>query len=1564
VDNLEKVLDIGLDVGSTTVKIVVLDPEDKSNKVIYSDYQRHNADIKVSILQLLKQTKVALEKRYKKELGNIRFRTALTGSAGLGIAKAAGISFVQEVIAETEAIKILNPEADVIVELGGEDAKITYLHPTPEQRMNGTCAGGTGAFIDQMASLLKTDAPGLNLLAAKYTNLYPIASRCGVFAKTDLQPLINDGAPPEDLAASIFQAVATQTIAGLACGRAIRGNVVFLGGPLYFLPELRAAFVRALSPTKTGIGPGVASSTGPSIGPNVAPSAGTGADNKYINPVNAQLYVAIGAAFLARKEAIHSAGNSAKSLNTLIDSLENYQITVGESNKMRTLFETPEELAQFRNRHNAKGGVFNRAPINKVAGQTFLGIDAGSTTIKAVLIDEDSNIVYDYYSTNEGDPIHKAIEIVKDIRKRLPKNAVIANSCVTGYGEGLIKEALHIDEGEVETVAHYTAAEFVSPGVSSIIDIGGQDMKYLTIGRSAVPEVIQSDIPNQGGNDNIGVAPGVIESIAVNEACSSGCGSFLQTFAAAVKMSVEDFAKAAVESKNPVDLGSRCTVFMNSSVKQAQKEGATLGDISAGLSYSVVKNALYKVIKLRDAEQLGDNIVVQGGTFLNDAVLRAFEILTGKEVVRPEISGLMGAFGAALISLKRWNSESVSGLLSTKELENLKIETEMKTCPLCPNKCKLSITNFSDGGRYVSGNRCERGGDANSVKSELPNLYDYKYERTFDYKRLRPGATDPVTGAQVKYKGKIGIPRVLNMYENYPFWHTVLTRLGFEVVLSGRSDHKMFEKGMDSIASENICYPAKLAHGHIVQLIEKGIDRIFYPCITFEAQMSPKSDNDYNCPIVANYPQVIANNIEQLAGARAAGNRREAEIEQYGHTVTQSEIANKVGNDGLGTDPAIDFIYPYFSLKNHENTIKRVYEEFARFGVTEEEAKLAVEAGYAEDLVYKNDIIEEGQKALDYAKMNNLKAIVLAGRPYHSDPEVNHGIPLAITSLKMVVLTEDAAAGLYDRAIAAGEIEELKRPLRVMDQWSYHSRLYKSAAFVAQNPGLELVQLNSFGCGLDAVTTDQTAEILQAYGDIYTVLKIDEVSNLGAAKIRLRSLAAAVNERNSGATQLEIPADPSLHLRTAQQVPTGVTDNASNTYGKPRVSFTKEMKQTHTIIAPQMHPILFDFLSAIFKRSGYKLDVLKKASKEDIEVGLKYTNNDACFPAVLTIGQLVNAFKSGKYDPNNTSLVISQTGGMCRATNYAALLRLALAGAGYSQVAVLTISTQQLEKHPGFKLGPTELLWTLRAVFIADLLYDVILRCRPYETVPGSVNECYHKWRDNVNNWILGKVKTNYKKIVHDIVKDFDSIPLKDIPRKPRVGLVGEILVKYHPDSNNHVLNVIEDEGCEAVLPGIVEFLTNKLYISKWNWENIGRGSKSGVFFKPISTKAVDMYKKPVIDAYSKSSIYQGARKFQTLGDMQGVVENARTCTSLGVQAGEGWLLTGEIVELIHNDCPNIIVANPFACLPNHVTGRGMFQEIRRQHPEANIVSIDYDPGASEVNQINRIKLMISTAKS
>ncbi len=941
---MENILHVGLDVGSTTVKVVVMN---YAKEIIYKNYERHYSDTKNTICTMLEN----LNKKYT----NSKFTLALTGSGAISAAKFLGTSFIQEVVACKRAVEKYIPQTDVVIELGGEDAKIIYFDKSIEQRMNGTCAGGTGAFIDQMATLLNTDTNGLNELAKNHKTIYPIASRCGVFAKTDIQPLINEGAAKEDIAASIFQAVVNQTISGLACGRPIRGKVAFLGGPLTYLPELRNRFIKTLNLK----------------------------EDEVIVPEEPHLHVALGA-------ALESFNSNVISNNELKAKIKNLRISQDRTTKpIDPLFESEAEYEEFKTRHN-KNRV-TKKDIKNYKGDCFIGIDAGSTTTKIVLIDNNSNLLYSLYESNLGSPLQSVIKMLKELYKILPEAAKLRFSGVTGYGEQLIKTALNVDIGEIETIAHYTAAKKFEPDVTSIVDIGGQDMKYIRLKN------------------------GAIDSIMLNEACSSGCGSFIETFSKSLNLEISEFVKQAINAKNPVDLGSRCTVFMNSKIKQAQKEGYTVGDISSGLSYSVIKNALQKVMKIRDFETLGKKIVVQGGTFYNDAVLRAFEKIVGKNVIRPDIAGLMGAYGMALIAKEQYETnldmEYFSTILKTNELDNLDIKITHTRCNGCENHCKLTINTFNNGKRYISGNRCEKGaGLQTSGQKNLPNLVKYKFERIFDYKPL-----------DEKYatRGTIGIPRVLNMYEDYPFWFTFFTNLGFRVIISEKTTRKTYEDGMESMPSESVCYPAKLAHGHIENLIAKGIKTIFYPCMPFSRKEQIQADNKYNCPIVISYSEVIKNNVEGL----------------------------KTNN--------IKYINPFLPFDT-TNLVKKVLEldEFKCYKFTKQELTEASIKAEAEYYKCKKDIQNRGLETVRYLKENNLKGIVLAGRPYHIDPEINHGIDTLITSLGLAVLTEDSISNNV----------QVKRPIRVVDQWMFHSRLYAAADFVGKHDNLELIQLNSFGC--------------------------------------------------------------------------------------------------------------------------------------------------------------------------------------------------------------------------------------------------------------------------------------------------------------------------------------------------------------------------------------------------------------------------------------------------------------------------------------------------------------------
>ena len=1399
---------LGIDIGSTTVKVAILDSK---NNMIFSDYERHYANIQETLASILKKG--------KEQTGEIEICPMITGSGGLTLAKHLDISFVQEVVAVSSALNDYAPHTDVAIELGGEDAKIIYFKGGIEMRMNGICAGGTGSFIDQMASLLQTDALGLNNYAKDYKAIYPIAARCGVFAKTDIQPLINEGATKEDLSASIFQAVVNQTISGLACGKPIRGNVAFLGGPLHFLPELKNAFIRTLNLT----------------------------DEHIIAPEHSHLFAATGA-------ALNHDDKTTYSLTKLIDKLSNGIKMKFEIKRMEPLFANQKEYDEFVKRHN-KHKVAS-SELKNYEGDCFLGIDAGSTTTKVALVAEDGTLLYSFYSNNNGSPLATSIKAIKEIYSILPDSAKIVYSCSTGYGEALIKAGLMLDEGEVETVSHYYAASFFEPDVDCILDIGGQDMKCIKI------------------KDH------TVDSVQLNEACSSGCGSFIETFAKSLNYSVKDFAKEALFAKNPVDLGTRCTVFMNSNVKQAQKEGSEVSDISSGLAYSVIKNALYKVIKITDPKDLGKKVVVQGGTFYNDAVLRSFEKISGCDAVRPDIAGIMGAFGAALVARERYEMEhKETTMLSIDQINKLQYQTSMSRCKGCTNNCLLTINKFTGGRQFITGNRCERGLGKAKNKENIPNLFAYKLKRIFGYESLT---------SDEAYRGSVGIPRVLNMYENYPFWAVFFKELGFRVVLSPMSNRKIYELGIESIPSESECYPAKLAHGHVSWLIKNDVDMIFYPCIPYERNETKDANNHYNCPIVTSYAENIKNNVEEIVNGE------------------------------------VKFFNPFMAMTNLDVLSKQLVKVFGEeFDIPKKEIEKAALLGWKEMTDVHDDIEKKGEEVLEYLKETGKRGIVLAGRPYHIDPEINHGIPELINSYGIAVLTEDSIAHL-------GHVE---RPIIVMDQWMYHSRLYKAANFVKTTENLDLIQLNSFGCGLDAVTTDQVNDILSDSGKIYTVLKIDEVNNLGAARIRIRSLISAIRVReNKKITRVIKPSNIE------------------------KVEFTKKMKKEYTILCPQMSPIHFDLLETAFNSAGYNVVVMNTDERKAVDTGLKYVNNDACYPSLIVVGQIMEALQSGEYDLDKTAILISQTGGGCRASNYIGFIRRALRKADLEHIPVISLSAQGLEKNSGFKITPTLLYKGIQACVYGDVFMKVVYRMRPYERNKGETNELHAKWA-NICKESLAKPGLNtseFKKNIRNIIREFDNIPITN-EVKPKVGVVGEILVKFLPAANNHLVELLESEGAEAVVPDLIDFLQYSFYNTNFKAENLGT-KKSTATLCNMAIKFIENIRKTSREEFIKSKHFTPPAKVEHLAEL------AKDVTSIGNQTGEGWFLTGEMLELIENGVENIVCTQPFGCLPNHIVGKGVIKELRRKHPSSNIVAVDYDPGASQVNQLNRIKLMLSTA--
>lgn len=991
------------------------------------------------------------------------------------------------------------------------------------------------------------------------------------------------------------------------------------------------------------------------------------------------------------------------------------------------------------------------------------------------------------------------------------------------------------------------AAREFCPDVSCVLDIGGQDMKCFYVNKGNIGQII------------------------LNEACSAGCGSFIQNFAQGLNMEVSDFANKGLTAKNPVDLGTRCTVFMNSRVKQAQKEGASVNDISAGIALSVIKNALFKVIQVKDVSELGDNIVVQGGTFYNDAVLRSMELLLNKNVIRPDISGLMGAYGIALLAIER--QQEKSSILTKEELKDFHMETKTYRCHGCGNNCLITTQIFPDGNRYSTGNRCEKGiGKQVAKEDKAPNIYKYKYHRLFEYYK-------PLLNAP---KGRIGIPRVLNMYEDFPFWFTFFTLLGYEVVLSGKSSAQLYCKGMSTIPSDSLCYPGKLVHGHIMDLIEKGITTIFYPCIPYNMK-DPlhASDNNYNCPIVASYAENIRANMDILRQKN------------------------------------INFLQPFLPINNKKALIKRLQEELSSLNIPKKDLIEAVEKSYQELDKYKEDIRNYGENIIKEATDKKMPIVVLAGRPYHVDPEINHGIPEMIQSYGIAILSEDA---LY-------HLDCPEDSLDIVNQWSYHARLYHAASYVARHKEMTLIQFSSFGCGLDAITTGQVREILEQHGDIYTMIKLDEVSNLGAARIRIRSLMAAWKYGFAQIDEIEPP--------------------------KQRAYFSKECQEEHTILAPQMSPKHFDFIQHACKKSGMKIVIPPMPTQEDIDLGLRYVNNDMCYPAIVVIGQLLKALKSGEYDVNNTSIMLFQTCGACRATNYLNLMRKALENAGLSQVPVFACVGRETDD---FKLKTEIWLDVVKATIYADLLIRLSNRTRPYEKVAGSVDVLYNKWRkifmDEITNGNYIKFSNNIKKAV----KEFDEIALNEDVIKPKVGIVGEILVKYHPTANNHVEKILFDEGAEVVTPDLMDFFMYMAYDDIVKYKMLdGKWidkAKSEIFIKVL-----EFFRKPMCKALCAS------KRFTAPYTIKEIAKLTTPHVSLGNMAGEGWFLTGEMAKLIQEGVDNIICLQPFGCLPNHITGKGMIRELMRTHDGVNIVAIDCDAGISEVNQLNRIKLMLSVAK-
>ena len=1402
---------LGIDLGSITVKVVLADAQ---GNILFQKYQRHGSASRQTLADILQELHATFP--------NAILQGAVTGSAALNLAQSLELPFVQEVIASSRIIAKVAPQTDVAIELGGEDAKILYFGRSIDLRMNEACAGGTGAFIDQMATLLHTDTLGLNTLASQAKSIHPIASRCGVFAKTDLVSLLNEGVSREDLAISVLQAVVEQTISGLACGQPIKGNVAFLGGPLHFLPELVKRFVATL---------------------NLTPE-------QTLTFPEGQFMVARGAALSAQMDP-----GTPVAVTDLIRRLTSTTGTAEITQSLPPLFKDEADYAAFRSRH-AKDAI-RQGKLCDATGDLFLGVDLGSTTVKSVLIDEAGTVLEQSYARNDGDPLKTLIPFLITLLESIPEGARLRGIGTTGYGANLAKAALNAQISEVETVAHLKAACFMQPDCTYVIDIGGQDMKCLE------------------------VQDGAVSDVRLNEACSSGCGAFLQTFATSLGMSMPSFVQAALFAKQPVDLGSRCTVFMNSKVKQAQKEGASVPDIAAGLCYSVVRNALYKVLRLRSPEDLGEHVLVQGGSFLNDALLRIMENMLHREVTRPSLSGHMGAYGIALMCLHHRDTLAPC-TLTAQDLRNLSFKSRAVLCKGCGNRCHLTINTFSNGQRLVSGNRCERGGEVRSKNTpHLPSIYEWKEKRLFDYTPLAENQA---------WRGRLGIPRVLNMYERYPFWFTLFTTLGYRVELSPVSSKEIYSLGLSSMPSQTVCFPAKLAHGHVNYLIEQKLPHIFYPCIPRERLENKDAFDCYSCPVVCGYPEVVRLNTEELLRG-----------ESILHT-------------------------PYLNPEDPSSMARTLAEEFK---LPRREVKKALTKAYEALAAYRQELREEARRIIGVVREQGATGIVLCGRPYHVDPLVHHGIPNLISSLGAAILSEDSVASLY----ADEEDAEEKTPLRVVDQWTFPSRLYRAARVVASHEELELVQLTSFGCGIDAVTSDQVAEILHRAGKMHTLLKIDEGPSLGAARIRIRSLLASIEERR----------EQRKEARERQ-----VDDYLVH----PPV-FTLPMRKTFDIIAPQMSPVHFAFAESVFKGAGYNFCVLPTVSAKDIETGLKYVNNDACYPAQVVIGQLIGALQSGAVDPQHCALLLSQTCGPCRATNYPGLLKRALKEAGFENVPALTLRSQTGTYQPGFTFTRALFNNTFKAILYGDMIQRLSQHTYTYEINKGDTDALIRKWVDLVSTDFAAGKDRDLDADMQAMARDFGSIAMYS-EKRPRVGIVGEILLCYHPDANRHIADLTRQEGGEPVLADMVDFFLYCFSDPIYQWQRLG-GKALPAFLGWYFIQKFDHMRNALRKALAGSRFPQVA-KFRDL------FASAGKLISPGYQAGEGWLLSAELLKFISQGTTNALCLQPFGCLPNHVVGRGVFKEIKRLCADANLMAMDYEAGSSEANLLNRVKLFMSMA--
>ena len=1410
----DNIFRLGIDIGSTTAKIVIFDQE---GRIIFHKYGKHNTYIYKALADTLT---AAIE-----AVGDIPVSCAITGTAGMGVSERHGIKFVQEVIAATDVVAKSYPQVRSLIDIGGEDTKMIFFNPgkSPDIRMNGNCAGGTGAFIEQMATLLNVKIEEIDALAAQSQNHYPIASRCGVFAKTDIQNLLARKVSKADIAASIFHAVAIQTLNTLSRGYDVLPKVMFIGGPLTFMPVLRQKMLDAMHITA----------------------------EEMVMPEYSQYFPAQGA-------ALESDGEKAHLLSELISTFQQSQNIVAEpKDRLTPLFKDEDEYRKWLADRNIVNPV--RKTLAEYDGKNlYLGIDSGSTTSKVIIMGDNNEILFSHYVGNGGntlEKIHAALKQFHDdnIDVINNKNLKISASAVTGYGEDLVKAALSIDYGIVETLAHFSAAQYLNPNVDFIMDIGGQDMKAIFIQN------------------------GVINRIELNESCSAGCGSFIETFARTLGFSTQDFAQEACTAGAPCDLGTRCTVFMNSKVKQSLRENATIADISAGLAYSVIKNALFKVLKLKNFSELGKTIVVQGGTFRNKAVYRALEVLTGQKLTSTDTPEMMGAFGAALYAKAKSEGDGLaqSSFIGLDDIDKaLDYTNKQIMCKGCENNCLVTTFKFQNKHTYYSGNKCQKVFNSKGAETEKgENLFAIRYKMLFD----RPqNLTNPMM--------TIAVPRVLNQYSNYPFWHTLLTECNIRVLLTPPTTMKMYETGAGTIMSDNICFPAKIVHGHIMWAIEQKPDRIFYPIVTYEKNEFNNTENSFNCPIVSGYSDVIKSSIDPHG--------------KYG----------------------IPFDNPVFNFNDEELLYKACKKYLKSIGISGSEIKKAFKSALLAQAEYRSQIAVKAMEIIENAKHNNKLLVVLAGRPYHADPLINQKTPDIISDLGASVISEDSLAAYLD-----------VMDLQVIPQWAYPNRILNAAQWVAQQDhNITFVQLNSFGCGPDAVLVDEVTDILRAAGKSNTVIRIDEISSTGSILLRLRSLMESYKV-------MDLRNRPARHER-AKVKPFGSED------------------RSRTILAPYFAEGYSDILPKFFEMAGYNLVNLPKPDKRSVEWGLRYANNEICYPATIVIGDMIKALKEGQYDRHKIAFAITQTGGQCRASSYLALMKKALISAGYPDIPIIAVGTagKTINSQPGFQVNWMKLLPTmLPTVIFTDTLLRLYYILAVRERRKGDALAFKEKYMELLKEEVPYNQPKKIYELMSQMVDAANHIEVYDRD-VPKIGIVGEIYVKYNKFGHRFISDKLVEEGVEVVFPPILEFFTQEIVNVRKNWEMNLSHRKFSVwvllkFFKYYINNAVSKAQKIM-----EKSKYKVA--FENIKD---VAHEAEDILSLSNQFGEGWLISAEISSFARQGIKNVISVQPFGCIANQIISKGIEKKLRKKHPDLNLLFLDYDDGASDVNITNRLYFML-----